>query len=365
MDRDSRASSSRWLGESNPGVPHRNLRRLVRVDPANAAAIEDADAPELSVVVPCYNEQDVIHELHGRLSEVCAGVGLSYEIVLVNDGSRDATWPMMLDLAQQDPHLVLVNLSRNHGHQLALSAGLRVCQGRRILVLDADLQDPPELLPEMLQRLEAGADVVYGQRRRRAGESVFKRVTAGAFYRLIEFLTDVPIPRDTGDFRLMTRRVLDALDAMPERHRFLRGMVSWVGFRQDPLLYDRQPRLAGETKYTLRKMVRFALDAITAFSLKPLALASWCGGAGAAGSVILGLWAGYCVLSGTAGAAMVALAALVLLVGSVQLVAVGILGEYLGRMYEQVKGRPLYLIDQVVRTRHDVPRATDDHESAV
>lgn len=358
MDRDSRASSSRSHAESASAVPHRNLRRLARVDPAESGVDSDHDAPELSVVIPCYNEQDVLPELHKRLSEVCERVGLSFEIVLVNDGSRDGTWPLMLDLARRDPHLVLVNLSRNHGHQLALSAGLRMCRGGRILVLDADLQDPPELLPEMLQRLEAGADVVYGQRRRRAGESVFKRLTAGVFYRVIERLTDVPIPRDTGDFRLMTRRVLDTLDAMPERHRFLRGMVSWVGFRQEPLLYDRQPRLAGETKYTLRKMVRFALDAITAFSIKPLALASWCGGIGAAGSVILGIWAILGVCSGYSGAAMLALAALVLLVGSVQLITVGILGEYLGRMYEQVKGRPLYLIDQVVHSRADSESAS-------
>ncbi len=351
MDRNTHSSSTRWQAESSiPEVPHRTLKRLTRIDPAASEESSDTEAPEISVVIPCYNEQDVLVELHRRLSDVCASVGLSFEVVLVNDGSRDGTWPLMLDLARQDPHLVLVNLSRNHGHQLALSAGLRLCRGQRILILDADLQDPPELFPEMLQRLESGADVVYGQRRRRAGESLFKRLTAGVFYRLIEQLTEVPIPRDTGDFRLMTRRVLDTLDAMPERHRFLRGMVSWVGFRQEPFLYDRQPRLAGETKYTLRKMVRFALDAITAFSIKPLTLASWCGGAGAAGAVTLGLWAIWKTFADSPGAAMVALAALVLLVGSVQLITVGILGEYLGRMYEQIKGRPLYLIDQVVRS---------------
>ncbi|HEU5117850.1 MAG TPA: glycosyltransferase family 2 protein [Isosphaeraceae bacterium] len=354
MDRHAHSSSTRWeAASSSPEVPHRTLKRLTRIDSAASGESSDSAAPELSVVIPCYNEQDVLVELHKRLSEVCASVGLSFEIVLVNDGSHDGTWPLMLDLARRDSHLVLVNLSRNHGHQLALSAGLRLCRGQRILILDADLQDPPELLPEMLQRLEAGADVVYGQRRRRAGESFFKRLTAGVFYRLIERLTDVPIPRDTGDFRLMTRRVLETLDAMPERHRFLRGMVSWVGFRQEPLLYDRQPRVAGETKYTLRKMVRFALDAITAFSIKPLTLASWCGGVGAASAAILGLWAIWKMFSGASGASMVALAALVLLVGSVQLITVGILGEYLGRMYEQVKGRPLYLIDQVVRSEFE------------
>ena len=247
---------------------------------------------------------------------------------------------------------MLVNLSRNFGHQLALSAGLALCRGRRVLILDADLQDPPELLPEMLRLMDAGADVVYGRRRKRAGDSASKRLTAALFYRLIGALTDVPIPRDTGDFRLMSRRALDALLAMPERHRFIRGMVSWIGFRQVALDYDRQARFAGTTKYPLRKMLRFALDAITAFSIKPLALASWVGIA--TGLFALGLlaysflsWLGW--VGGTVEPGWTSLMAAVAILGSVQLLVLGIIGEYLGRMYEQAKGRPLYIIEDVVR----------------
>src|SRR5262249_19694587 len=204
-------------------------------------------------------------------------LGLPYEIVVVNDGSRDGTWARLREIAACDPHVVAVDLMRNHGHQLALTAGLDVCRGERILVLDADLQDPPELLPDMMRLMDEGAEVVDGQRRQRPGESPFKRATASLFYRLIAKLSDTAIPRDTGDFRLMSRRVLDTLLAMPERHRFVRGMVAWVGGRQVPLLYDRDVRRAGETKYPLRKMIRLAWDAITGFSTRPLQLASLTG----------------------------------------------------------------------------------------
>src|SRR5688572_7867003 len=193
--------------------------------------------PELSVVVPCFNEESGVRELHRRASDVCRKLyeRSEYELVLVNDGSTDATWAVMNGLAPDDESLVLVNLSRNHGHQLALTAGLTLARGKRVLILDADLQDPPELLPEMLRIMETGCDVVYGQRRQRSGETVFKLATAALFYRLVQKLTDTPIPADTGDFRLMSRRALDVLLSMPERHRFIRGMVSWIGFRQQAL----------------------------------------------------------------------------------------------------------------------------------
>ena len=310
--------------------------------------------PDLSVVVPCFNEEAVVAELHRRLTAACSRLGPSYELVLVNDGSTDRTWPLLVELSASDPHLVLVNLSRNFGHQLALSAGLGLCRGRRILILDADLQDPPELLPDLLRTMdEAGADVVYGRRRRREGDSASKRLTASLFYRLIGALTDVPIPRDTGDFRLLSRRALDALLAMPERHRFIRGMVSWIGFRQVPLVYDRQARFAGTTKYPLRKMLRFAADAITAFSIKPLALASWAGGLTAL--FALGLLAySFASYLGWVGGKVepgwTSLMAAIAILGSVQLLVLGILGEYLGRMYEQAKGRPLYIIADIVRS---------------
>jgi dolichol-phosphate mannosyltransferase len=308
--------------------------------------------PYLSVVVPCYNEEEVLPELHRRLSAVCRDTGQSYEILLVNDGSRDKTWPMMAELSRNDPTVVAVNLSRNHGHQLALTAGLSICRGDRVLIIDADLQDPPELLTQMLERMDAGADVVYGQRRHREGETALKLATASLFYRLIGALTDVPIPRDTGDFRLMSRRALNVLMSMPERHRFIRGMVTWIGFKQEPLLYDRKARFAGTTKYPFRKMLKFAIDAITAFSVKPLAIASWVG----VGSGLLSLlllvysfvsWMGWA--GGPAVTGWTSLMCVVTLLGSVQLIVLGIVGEYLGRMYEQMRGRPLFIIEQVAR----------------
>jgi glycosyltransferase involved in cell wall biosynthesis len=310
--------------------------------------------PELSVVVPCYNEDTGLRELHRRLTDTCAALPGHYEIVLVNDGSRDRSWEVMNELAASDPHLVLVNLSRNHGHQLALTAGLTVCQGRRVLIIDADLQDPPELLPEMLQVMDDGADVVYGRRRKRDGETRLKRLTASLFYRLIEKTTDTPIPRDTGDFRLISRRALNVFLTMPERHRFIRGMISWIGFRQEPFLYDRHPRFAGTTKYPYRKMLRFAADAITAFSIRPLAMASWLGIVTGLCACLLLVYSAVSWLRGSVVVGWTSLMATIVLFGSVQMFMLGIFGEYLGRMYEQSKGRPLFIIEQVVRRNDPV-----------
>ncbi len=317
---------------------------------------EDQSDIELSVVVPCYNEQGVLRELHRRLSGAIDPLAIGAQVIFINDGSRDGTWATMLELASTDPRLVLVNLSRNHGHQLALTAGLTQATGRRVLIIDADLQDPPELLPEMIRAMDSGVDVVYGVRRRREGETWIKRATAALFYRLIERVTDVPIPRDVGDFRLISRRALDILLAMPERHRFIRGMVSWIGFRQVPLLYDRHPRFTGETKYPLRKMIQFALDAITAFSTKPLALASWAGVGTAVGSIALLVYSLIAWLRGEVVVGWTSLMAAVTLLGSVQLLVMGVIGEYIGRMYEQVKGRPLFIIERIVRSTNQPTR---------
>jgi dolichol-phosphate mannosyltransferase len=307
------------------------------------------EGPYLSVVAPCYNEEEVLPEFYRRAKAVCTQLGRSYEIVLVNDGSRDRTWPTMEHLAARDPAVVCVNLSRNHGHQLALTAGLSVCRGERVLIIDADLQDPPELLPDMLCLVERGADVVYGQRRQRSGETWFKRATAAAFYRLLGGLTETTIPPDTGDFRLMTRRAVEVLTAMPERHRFIRGMVSWIGFRQVPLMYDRDPRFAGETKYPLRRMVRFAADAITSFSVKPLTLATYAGAAAGCLSILLFLFALGSWLGGGTALGWTSLMACISLIGSLQFFLIGVHGEYLGRLYEQSKNRPLFIIDRVLR----------------
>ncbi|WP_421999861.1 glycosyltransferase family 2 protein [Reyranella sp.] len=312
-----------------------------------------ANRPALSVVAPCYNEQDVLPEFLRRLSSVLDGIGGTSEIVLVDDGSRDGTWDAMTGAAAADPRIVAVRLMRNHGHQLALTAGLSLCRGERILIIDADLQDPPELLPEMMALMDGAdgqgaADVVYGQRRQRDGESLFKRASAAAFYRLIGRITDIEIPTDAGDFRLITRRVLDLLTAMPERHRFIRGMVAWIGGRQVPLVYDRQARAAGESKYPLAKMVRFAVDAITAFSVVPLMASMTIGWVMAAIGFAFFVYSIVGWLFGHTLPGWTSLMAAVGLLGGMQFLMLGIIGAYLGRLYDQSKGRPLFMIRDIV-----------------
>jgi dolichol-phosphate mannosyltransferase len=308
----------------------------------------DVPRPALSVVAPCFNEEGVLPEFLQRVRSVLDSLGSSSEIVLVDDGSRDGTWQVLANAAAEDKRVVAVRLMRNHGHQLALTAGLSLCRGERILIIDADLQDPPELLVDMMALMDQGADVVYGQRRQREGETLFKRATAAAFYRLIGRMTDVQIPRDAGDFRLITRRVLDILLAMPERHRFIRGMVAWIGGRQVPLVYDRKPRAAGESKYPLVKMVRFAVDAITAFSVVPLMASMTIGWIMAAVGFaffvysIVGWWLGEALPGWTS-----IMAALGLL-GGMQFLMLGVIGAYLGRLYDQSKGRPLFIIKDIV-----------------
>ena len=303
----------------------------------------------LSIVVPCFNEEACLSVLHERLTSAArAAVGNDYEMVLVNDGSRDGSWPIMQQLAAGDPRVVAVNLSRNHGHQLALTAGLDLCSGDNILIIDADLQDPPELLSPMLETMrESAADVVYGVRKSRAGETAFKRATAHGFYRLLSRATEVDIPLDAGDFRLMSRRALDVLLAMPEQARFIRGMVAWIGFRQVPFPYDRAERLAGETKYPLRKMVRFAFDALTGFSSAPLKLASHVGIGLSIGSVVLILYIAYAWLSGLNIQGWTSLMLIVVIIGAVQMFVLGLMGEYIGRLYNESKRRPLYVVQEV------------------
>jgi polyisoprenyl-phosphate glycosyltransferase len=303
----------------------------------------------LSIVVPCFNEQDCLGALHERLSASAGkAVGDDYEIVLVNDGSRDASWSMMRNMAAGNPHVIAVNLSRNHGHQLALTAGLDLCRGDRILIIDADLQDPPELLPDMIKTMEAEeADVVYGVRRSRSGETAFKRATAHGFYRLLSRATEVDIPLDTGDFRLMSRRALDALLAMPEQARFIRGMVAWIGFKQVPFAYDRQERFAGSTKYPLKKMMRFAFDALTGFSSAPLKLASHAGLWLSLGSVLLILYIAYAWLAGHSIQGWTSLMLVVVVLGAIQMFVLALMGEYIGRLYNEAKKRPLYIVQEV------------------
>jgi dolichol-phosphate mannosyltransferase len=322
-----------------------------------AAALEAGLSPRLSIVAPCYNEEAVLEEFHRRISAAAQDtVGSDYELIVLNDGSTDRTWAIMADLVRRDPRVVAVNLSRRHGHQLAITAGLYTCRGDRILTIDADLQDPPELLGEMWRLMQhAEADVVYGLRRERKGESVLKRGTAALFYRLMRRVGYADLPVDAGDFRLMTRRVLDILNSMPEQHRFIRGMVSWIGLRQVPLAYDRAPRQSGTSNYPLAKMIGLAFDALTSFSIMPLRLASYLGLALGGLSLLmlgytLGSWALGHVVEG-----WTSLLTVVLILGSTQLILFGLLGEYVGRMYLETKRRPLFVIDQVLTQNTAAP----------
>ncbi|HLH13140.1 MAG TPA: glycosyltransferase family 2 protein [Methylovirgula sp.] len=305
---------------------------------------------DLSIVIPCYNEEAGIPELLRRVAAAVAQAGIvSYEIVLIDDGSTDRTWPLIETATKNSPHVIGVALTKNHGHQLALSAGLATARGARVLVLDADLQDPPELLGPMMAVMDQGADVVYGQRLARKGETALKRLTAHWFYRVLDRVTDVQIPVDTGDFRLMSRRVVDILNTMPESQRFVRGLVSWIGLKQVPFPYQRDERFAGETKYPFRKMLQLAIDAITGFSTQPLRVASYFG-------VLFGLVGLLCLfyvlfswLFAKSVRGWTSLITVVLLLGSAQLLVLGMIGEYLGRLYIESKRRPIYLIREVVR----------------
>ena len=303
----------------------------------------------LSVVAPCYNEADGLAAFVARIEAAAqAAAGEAFELILVNDGSRDATWPCIRALALDHPRLVGVNLSRNHGHQLAVTAGLTLARGARVLVIDADLQDPPEVLADMMARMDEGYDVVYGRRRTRQGESRFKLATAKGFYRLLRSVSEVDIPEDVGDFRLMSRRIVDRLNAMPEQDRFLRGMVAWLGGRQAEVPYDRDPRTAGETAYTLPKMVRLAVNGLTGFSTAPLKTAVVLALAGMALALLLVLYALMGFLTHTAQPGWTSLALIMVFFGVGQLGCLAIIGAYLGRIYTQVKGRPLYMIDEVI-----------------
>jgi dolichol-phosphate mannosyltransferase len=307
-------------------------------------------APTLSVVVPVFNEEGNLPELHRRLAAVLPGVSDSWEVVFVDDGSRDRSWELIRGLAAADPHVRGVRFSRNFGHQMAFAAGLDHARGDAVVIMDADLQDPPELIPELVARWREGNEVVYAVRTHREGETLFKKLTASLFYRLLRSITQVAIPIDTGDFRLMGRRALEAFRRLPERHRFTRGLVAWVGFPQVGVPYTRAARHVGETSYPLRKMLRFAIDAITSFSHVPLQLATWLG-------FITSLFAfAYIVVVvvlkfvGISWPGYTSLMAAILFLGGVQLVMIGLLGEYLGRVYDEVKGRPLYLVQDTVGT---------------
>jgi len=305
--------------------------------------------PVFSIVAPVFNEEEVLQELYDRVKSVMETVGDPWELVLVNDGSQDNSAEVIDRLHKQDNRVRGLSFSRNFGFQQALAAGFAMTRGEAIINVDADLQDPPEIIPELIAQWRNGYDVVFGVRSSREGETWFKRTTARIFYRLIRRITNIDIPLDTGDFRLMDRRVVNAIGKMPERHRFLRGMVPWLGYRQIGVKYERQARFAGQAKFTsVRKMLPFAMDAITSFSHFPLQLATYLGflialvsGLAIAAVVYVRVFVPASQLTGQATTLVV-----VLFLGGVQLISLGIIGEYLGRIHDEVKGRPLYVVDK-------------------
>lgn len=315
------------------------------------------DKIQYSIIAPIYNELDNLPELHRRVSAVMESTGEPWELILVDDGSTDGSTERILKLAERDRHVRPVIFARNFGHQIAVTAGLDYSRGQAVVIIDADLQDPPEVILDLIARWKEGYEVVYAVRAEREGETWFKKFTAALFYRLIFRITDVKIPLDTGDFRLLDRKVVDVLNTMRERHRFLRGMSAWVGFRQIGVKYRRAPRFAGKTKYPFRKMLRLALNAITGFSYFPLQLATYFGFF-SAGVAILAIpvvvWLRMSGSQAFFGQASTLIA--VLFLGGVQLISLGVLGEYIGRLYDEAKGRPLYIVRYEPESADEISR---------
>lgn len=305
-----------------------------------------------SVIVPLYNEELVIRESYRRLTEVMESTEEVYEIIFVNDGSKDKTKDIVEELCEKDSYIKLVNFSRNFGHQPAITAGMEVAVGKAVIVIDADLQDPPEVMLDMIKKWKEGYDVVYGKRAKREGETFFKKFTAKSYYRLLKSMTTVEIPVDTGDFRLIDRRVCDALNSLPEKNRFVRGLVSWLGFKQTSVEFVRQERFAGETKYPLKKMLKLAFDGITAFSFKPLMIANYLG--------ILALFLGAVLFIGSIINDVIkninilnisfVLSINLIMFGFI-FICIGVMGQYIGRIFDESKNRPLYIIDNIVNKK--------------
>lgn len=310
---------------------------------------------KLSVIIPCYNEEDVILETHRRIIEMfVSGKFRSREIVYINDGSRDATLGILEQIAKKDSSVKVISFSRNFGHQTAVTAGIHHASGDLAVIIDADLQDPPSVIPEMVKlQLKTGANVVYGVRSERKGETFFKRLTAKVFYRVLNSLSEVSIPLDTGDFRLIDRKVMTAFKSFSEKNKYVRGLISWVGFKQVPLHYVREPRFAGVTKYPLFKMMRFAKNGMMAFSKKPLKIATLMGFVSVGIGLLLAAYAVVSHLNPKLGTVSGWTSTLIIIVffGGVQLLTVGVLGEYVGAVFDEVKGRPEYIIDKLINLK--------------
>ncbi|CAN5783009.1 glycosyltransferase family 2 protein [soil metagenome] len=330
---------------SNPIMSHSLATPNTMISPD---LITPPSRPTLSIVVPIWNEEQVIPELYKRVVEIMDSTGQSWELICVNDGSRDQSMRLLFDLNAKDPRVKIIDFSKNFGHQVAISAGADFAEGDAVIVMDADLQDPPDVVLRMIEKWREGYEVVYAVRSKREGETWFKLFTAKVFYRLLRGVANIDIPVDAGDFRLMDRRVVLAMRQLREKHRFMRGLSSWVGFKQIGVEYERAERFAGETKYPLRKMIRLAMNAITSFSYLPLQLATYVGFTLAFLSLLGIILAIVLRLSGSdAFHGQATTLVSVLFLGGIQLIFLGIIGEYLGRIYDEVKGRPLYIVSHV------------------
>lgn len=303
---------------------------------------------DYSIIIPVYNEEGTLLTLYDRLTKVMRDISKDYEIILVDDNSNDRSLDIMTELNRSDPRVKVIKLSRNFGHQPAITAGLCYARGNAVVMMDADLQDPPEVITKFVEKYKEGYDVVYGKREKRKGESVFKLLTASVFYRLINRLSSVDIPLDTGDFRLISRKVVDSLKSINEKNKFLRGLITWVGYRQIGVNYIRDSRYAGETKFTVRKMMRFAIDGISSFSNLPLKMAAIMGFVVSFISFLLVLGVFYFKLSHEPAPGWASIMVAITFLGGIQLIAIGIIGEYLGRIFDEVKNRPFYLLDRTI-----------------
>lgn len=305
----------------------------------------------LSVIVPCYNEEDVLHLSYKRFTDVLGAMDCDYELIFINDGSRDATLAILRSLTEADKHIKVISFSRNFGHQNAVSAGLHNCLGDLAVIIDVDLQDPPEVIPKLMEcQIETSANIVYAVRNSRQGESLFKLFTAKLYYRILNSLTEYPFPVDTGDFRLVDRKVIDAFKAFPEKHKYLRGLFSWMGFNQVPLNYDRFERAAGDTKYTFKKMFKLAKVGIFGFSKRPLKLAISLGFFSILFAFMMLIWVLYMHFFRPADVVIgwPSTVIIILFMGGIQLFTVGILGEYISNIFDETKNRPEYIIDQKI-----------------
>lgn len=344
------------LFSTKPAVTIKSLFLIV----CDQAAILKITHPLISIVVPAYNEEDVLSEFHETVIEVLSKSDIDIEIVYVNDGSTDNTLDIINGIRREDPRVTLVDLSRNFGKEIAMSAGLHKAAGDAVVVIDADLQDPPELIPELIREWENGYDVVYARRTLREGESYLKKVTAHFFYRIIKRVSKVDIPEDTGDFRILSRRAVNALNTFKEQHRFMKGLFAWIGFRQKAVYYQRNPRYDGESKWKYRHLWNFALEGITSFTIAPLKVSTYLGLVTALGAFAYGIYMVIeTLLHGNEVAGYPSLIVIVLMLGGIQLVAIGVLGEYLGRIFNETKQRPLYFINEYLPSELAAARRVD------